>query len=114
MNKISYCLFHYFVFGTGRGKNPRFSKNLRPRLDKGYIEPTQNTFKDGRKYARRLELPYNDFYRSWHNMDEEETVLHLLGIYRTLEDLRARVGERCSEEIISLNPTDVIDIDTRN
>ncbi|GBP12692.1 hypothetical protein EVAR_74051_1 [Eumeta japonica] len=35
-------------------------------------------------HARRLGLPYNDFCRSCHDEDEEETVLHLLGTCRAL------------------------------
>ncbi|GBP05118.1 hypothetical protein EVAR_72432_1 [Eumeta japonica] len=41
-------------------------------------------------HARRLGLPYNDFCRSCHDEEEEETVLHLLGTCRALESLRAR------------------------
>ncbi|GBP12125.1 hypothetical protein EVAR_71694_1, partial [Eumeta japonica] len=39
------------------------------------------TFRD---HARRLGLPYNDFCRSCHDEDEEETVLHLHGTCRVL------------------------------
>ncbi|GBP11403.1 hypothetical protein EVAR_71480_1 [Eumeta japonica] len=35
-------------------------------------------------HARRLGLPYNDFCRSCHSEEEEETVLHLIGTCRAL------------------------------
>ncbi|GBP98303.1 Cytochrome b5-related protein [Eumeta japonica] len=50
---------------------------------------------------RRLGLPYNDFCRSCHDEEEEETVLHLLGT-GALESLRARFLQEGSS-VICLN-----------